>query len=275
MKKLFLKKTILLTTIFTLGTPLLAYNDQDLDGVRDEIDECPNTPFLDLVNKKGCTIKSLVSPHHYDIITGISYSNDTSDSVSSSLQFDYYYKKFSLQASLSYYANSSTSGFNDTFIGAYYQIKPLPKLSFNFGLGVLLPTYDSTYNNNNTDYQGSMSVSYKWEKYNFFGSYSYTIVNDDDIKEVDANNVVIYSTTYQNTNYYSTGVGYYFSNKLYMSGRYSLSNSIYTDGTNIEKLSTYFYYSIDNHWFSTFSYAYGLSNSATDNYISLKLGYFF
>ena len=29
--------------------------DTDLDGVPDNIDICPNTPFLKIVNKQGCS----------------------------------------------------------------------------------------------------------------------------------------------------------------------------------------------------------------------------
>jgi len=39
---------------------LYGYTDTDLDGVDDSIDKCPNTPFTDLVDKNGCSIKSLV-----------------------------------------------------------------------------------------------------------------------------------------------------------------------------------------------------------------------
>ena len=33
----------------------IAYEDQDIDGVEDSVDECPNTPFDALVDKRGCS----------------------------------------------------------------------------------------------------------------------------------------------------------------------------------------------------------------------------
>ena len=47
--------TILLSVFFLYG-----YVDSDLDGVDDSVDKCPNTPFSDLVNEHGCSVKSLV-----------------------------------------------------------------------------------------------------------------------------------------------------------------------------------------------------------------------
>jgi len=264
--------SILLIFSYTL---LLATSDFDMDGVEDSIDNCPNTPITDLVDINGCTIKSLVSPHHFDIITGISYSQTSytgigdSDTISESLQVDYYYKDFSVQVSTSYYSSSSDSyddsGMGDSFIGAYYKLYPLSNLNLRFGIGAILPTYDSTLNNNNTDYVASLNLSYMLEKVNIFGGYNYTMVNDDDTTRVK----------YQDTNSYNVGVGFYPTSKLYLSGSLNSSNSIYEDVDDINTLSIYAFYSINTNWFTNFSYAYGLSDSASDNYVSLRLGYYF
>ena len=64
-----------ISLILLLTYSLLAYNDADMDGVDDKIDKCLDTPFMDLVNKDGCTKSSLISPHHFDIIFGTSYLN--------------------------------------------------------------------------------------------------------------------------------------------------------------------------------------------------------
>lgn len=36
---------------------MLSYTD--LDGVDNEHDKCPNTPFMDLVDENGCSVQSL------------------------------------------------------------------------------------------------------------------------------------------------------------------------------------------------------------------------
>ena len=141
----------LLFTLSLLTLPLFAYSDFDLDGVDDAVDRCPNTPLTELVDIYGCTTKNLEGDHHFDIIAGLSLSqfnentlnaldpNDT-DTVTTTLQADYYYKNFSLQASTSYFNSQSQSysdsGQNDSFIGAYYQFNPFTSLNLQLGGGL-------------------------------------------------------------------------------------------------------------------------------------------
>ena len=51
-----MKKYIVLILIFIT---FIYAKDSDLDGVPDELDKCPNTPFLTLVDKNGCAIKKI------------------------------------------------------------------------------------------------------------------------------------------------------------------------------------------------------------------------
>ncbi|MDQ7068403.1 MAG: DUF3187 domain-containing protein [Sulfurimonas sp.] len=273
---------ILLLGLF--ASSLFAYVDSDMDGVEDAKDRCPNTSFSDLVDINGCTKKALVSPHHYDIIFGASYSSsdyltlNATDTLSTNVQVDYYYKNFSLQASTAYFTTEgsgfSDSGLYDSFIGASYQFRPTQNLVLRLGAGALLPTYSSSLDNNNMDYTGSLNLSYSLDKVNLFGGYSYTIINDDDVNvvDVDGNTTAIF---YQNTQAYSFGAGVYASQKLYVSAAYNSVNSVYETVEEITTASVYGYYSIDKHWFSTLSYAYGLSTSASDHYASIRFGYFF
>ncbi len=277
-----MQKTLTIFLLFTIS--LLAYSDFDLDGVDDTIDRCPNTSMTELVDIHGCTIKNPESEHHFDVIAGASYSQispvqEKTDTFTTSIQADYYYKNFSLQASTAYFNSesdiTSDSGQTDTFIGAYYQINPLKSLSLRLGGGLLLPTYDA--DNNNMDYTASASLSYLLSSINLFGSYSYTVINDDDVTDI------VY---YQNTNAFNAGIGIYPSSRLYTSLSYNQSDSIYSkvlDSTTLmfksidplQSVSAYLFYTIDEHWFSTVSYAYGLSDSASDHHIGVRLGYYF
>jgi hypothetical protein len=282
-----MKKTILLITIIgALSTTLFAYSDADLDGVADSVDKCPNTPFMDLVDINGCPKERLSiqsNQSHYDVIVGANYSGSNfsslnqTDTYATSLQVDYYYKNYSLQASTSYYDTEgngySESGMNDSFIGAAYSMQPKKNLHLRVGLGLLLPTYDTGLNNNNTDYTASLNLSYALGKYNLFGGYVYTMINDDDTS-VDIDGTLV-QYTYQNTNAISLGAGYYFTNKLYVSAAYNNADSIYKGVEDVESLSIYAYRNIDKNWFLTFYYAYGLSDSASDNAASIKLGYYY
>ncbi len=285
------KKSLILFAILLFTQSAQAYTDSDLDGVDDSVDKCPNTPFMDIVDINGCTKKSLLpsntkslSYSHYDIIAGISYSGadynqlNRSDTAASSLQADYYYKDFSLQASLSYYYSKESTGrtdkgFYDTFVGASYKIKATDNLKFYIGAGVLLPTYTTSLGNNKTDYKASASLNYSIDKVNLFGGYGYTLIGDNDVTVTSTNGGIEYR--YQNTHSFNGGIGIYATGKLYLSASYFEGDSIYKGYEKIKSASLYSYYTIDTNWFATFNYARGLSDTATDNYVSLRLGYFF
>ncbi|MGB5965746.1 MAG: DUF3187 domain-containing protein [Sulfurimonadaceae bacterium] len=287
-----MQKTLSVFLLCTLS--LLAYSDFDMDGVDDAIDRCPNTSMTELVDMHGCTIKNLEGDHHFDIILGASYSqiNPTTqqktDTLTTTVQADYYYKNFSLQASTASFNSESSitsnSGQTDSFVGAYYQLNPFRSLSLRVGGGLLLPTYDSGYNNNNLDYTASASLSYLFNNLNLFGSYSYTLINDDAFSYLDTTTNETVNVSYQNTNAFNAGIGFYLSARMYTSLSYNSSDSIYekivtVDSTdNIEPLETaslYLFYTIDKHWFTTVSYAYGLSDSASDHFGAVRLGYYF
>ena len=269
------KRLILLFLVTALS--LSAYSDYDMDGVADDKDKCPNTLLSELVNSEGCPTKNLESYHHFDIIYGFdfyqtSYSSlEKSDTISQSLQLDYYYKNFSLQLSSSYY-NSSTasfndSGVNDSFAGIYYKLNTKSNLKIRLGAGAIIPTYESELNNNNTDYMASLGLSYLYANINIFGAYSYTMVNDSDL---EADGIL-----YQDSNAYTLGVGFYPTDSLYISGAYSSSDSIYKDVGTIDTASVYGLYNINKNWFATLNYAYGISESASDNFASMRIGYYF
>ncbi len=280
-------------SVFLLCTlSLMAYSDYDLDGVDDTIDRCPNTPLTELVDMHGCTIKKLEGDHHFDLILGASYSQlnpiteEKTDTLTATIQADYYYKNFSLLASSGNYSSessiSSDSGLTDSFVGGYYQLNPLPSLNLRAGGGLLLPTYDA--DNNNLDYTVSASLSYLLNNISFFGSYSYTMINDDDFSYVDTASAETVDVSYQNTNAFNIGVGFYPTSRLYTSLAYNRSDSIYNKLVRagaeervepLETASFYLFYTINKQWFATLGYAYGLSDSASDHFGAVRLGYYF
>ena len=273
----------ILFLIMLLNSLLLAYEDSDLDGVDDKVDRCPNTPFSELVDINGCTTKKLFADEYYDIIVGASYSESDSktlnktDTFSTTLQADYYYNKYSLGISTSYFIVDAkgyeTKGLNDTYINASYQFKPQEELIVRVSAGVIIPTYSSDLHNNNMDYAIYSNLSYSLDKTTLFGGISYTLIMDDDIKINDANKTL--DVKYQNSLALNMGAGYYFTNDLYSSVSYNTSSSIYKSDEDIKTLSFYTYYSIDKHLFCTFSYSKGISDSASKNYFAVRIGYYF
>lgn len=283
-----MKKFISFFVITLLSSSLIAYSDSDMDGVEDSVDKCPNTPLTDLVDINGCS-KRRLSPKksldHYDVIVGANYtganyvSTPSTDTYYTSLQVDYYHKDFSLQASTSYYTTDSSdgyseSGMNDSFLGAAYNLHPSKEMTVRLGAGVLLPTYDTSLDNNNADYLLSVNLSYALDKMNLFAAYVYTQINDDDVS-VTLSDGTVYNYIYNNTNAYSLGGGYYFRANLYASAAYNQTESIYEGVDDAKTVSLYAYYGIDAHWFMNFSYAYGLNDVASDHAASIKLGYYF
>lgn len=262
--------------LMLMMVPLLfAYVDSDLDGVDDDVDQCPNTAITDLVDIRGCSTESLVSLHHYDIIVGGSYSqvdyntNEKTDTFTTSLQVDYFYKNISLQASTSYYSSQSDSysesGLGDSSLAAFYLLPVNKDFQIRIGAGMILPTYESSLNNNNTDYLATLGASYTLQKLNLFAAYSFTQINDDDVAGV---------VSYQDTHAYSAGAGYYLSQKLYSSLSYYQADSLYKDVEEIKNISLFAFYTLDKNWFTTAGYAYGLSDSASDHSVSFRLGYY-
>ena len=269
-----LKKILLLSLI--LSGYVLA-SDNDMDGVDDAQDQCMNTPFSDLLNAKGCTIRSLQSDVNYDIIVGSGYSQinyasqEKADTATQTIQADYFNGNIWAQIAGSYFQSSSPSftqsGLGDTLIALYYKSPFENGLTVQTGVGVLLPTYDSGYHNEAIDYQGSISLQYDITgDTNLFAGYSYTMVNDTNVPN---------TVQYQNTQSFYAGAGYAFNNKTRISASYAQSQSMYANTETIKTASTGLFYQLSTHWFTMLDYRYGLSDSASDHDGSLRLGYYF
>jgi len=264
-----MKKLIILLLYLSMYiTSLSAYMDTDLDGVSDIRDRCPNTLITDLVDINGCSIKSLENPHHFDIITGLTYNkidiSDTKDTTSLNFQLDYYYKKFSMQLVTSYQDSPTYNGnkINDPFLSGFYSFTPYKNLQTRVGFGMIVPIDEQDGIQNNTDFIMSLNLSYTYDKYNFFAGYNFTNINDK-------NDVL----TYQDTSLFNIGSGFYIEENFYASIAFSDSQSIVKGNDDTQYISLYSFYSFDTHWFATFNYDYYLDNSI--DAIAIKVGYYF
>ncbi len=61
MKKIFLLNMVLCVVV-AAGS---SFVDSDTDGVPDKRDKCLSTPFFDLVDSSGCTVKTLAVKTKY------------------------------------------------------------------------------------------------------------------------------------------------------------------------------------------------------------------
>lgn len=258
---------------FFLLLPLLlfSYSDSDMDGVEDSDDSCPGTLFSELVDATGCPTLSLVSPHHYDLIAGLSYAQynqytlQESDTLNLSVQADYFYKRFSAQITLSSYSYEDETALNDTTIGVFYNVSLLHSLDVKLGTSIILPTYKTGYDNEATDYALSSQLIYSFKESSLFMGYAHTIVNDKDTDTL----------SYQDSNAFNLGYGHFFTSKLYASTAYAYSDSIYSDIESIQNISAYLYYPLYDSLFMTVTYAYGLTESTNEHFASLRLGIFY
>lgn len=267
----------LLLTLVCITTTSYAYTDSDFDGVEDAHDLCPQTPLSDLVNTDGCVVKSIGNKITYDLIAGIGYSQinyasqEPSDTLSNSLQADVYAGSWWIQGIVSHYQSNngidSQSGLEDTSINLMYRLTPTEKLTVTTGIGLVLPTYQSGYNNEATDYTASIDVHYAINKsFLLFAGTSYTWVNDRDVSQ----------ESYQNTFGVHTGVAYTSPNgKSALSAAYYQNESIYTSTQTIKYVNFGYAYTINPHWNVGGYYGYGLSDSASDQSISGYVGYVF
>lgn len=245
----------------------MAYIDSDMDGVEDKNDKCANTPLTELVDLSGCSIKSLVSPHHFDILLGESYSKDSTSTLNlSSLTFDYYYKKWSVQLSTSFYKTSSetlsSSGVNDTYLNFSYLFVPYENFYLTLGGGVIFPTYDT--DDNKVDYTSSIYGRYKVGNLSFIVGLGYGKIGDN-----NSDNIV----SYKNILSYTIGSGYNWNKNFYSSISYSNADSIFENSDDLESLSLYNYYNFNKHWFSTINYRYGFLSNGSRQTIGVNLGY--
>ena len=259
--------------IILIGINLFAYDDKDLDGVDDSIDRCPETLMSELVNTEGCPIHSLLTEHQYDIVAGFDFSqmnytnNEHVDTLTYTLQFDYFYKNISAQVIASTYSSDNEKGMNDTLVAGYYQLFLNDQLSLKVGCGLLLPTYETGYNNEATDYFGTIGLTYMLHpEIALLSGYTYLFVKDKNVAK---------TLTYQNSEAYWAGINYFINNKLTLGTLYNISESIYRDADPIQMISAYCMYRFDSHWFGTANYAYGLNDSTSRHAIDFRLGYSF
>ena len=246
---------------------LFSYEDNDLDGVDDSYDECLDTPFMDIVDRSGCSVQSLVSPHHFDFIVGfttsISEINSTEDfsTTTTSLQADYFYRNYNITFSSSY--DNSQNEMGNTKVAFGYEFIPVSDITLNISAGVILPTAPSESNvTNNTDYTLSFSLAYSLWDTTFFANYAFVAVED-----------VSDYYQYQDSNSFLVGVGNKLTNNFYASLSYSIAQSKYSGEDDYKDITLYLKYLLDESWFINGSGFYGVG-STNESGASLKVGYY-
>ncbi len=269
-------KNTSITLIFLLFSSMsIAYEDQDIDGVEDSIDACPNTPFNLLVNEKGCPDTDEVSattPKSYrgdftfkigtDISTDKTYDNDTS----LTLYTNYAYRNLDIALSNSRsttnssYSKENSYGDNDIYISTGY-LFDLPSSQLKLSLGTKIADNEDSNTSRDNDYFASINFSYLLNpKQDLFFYLGHTLSGDSN--DID----------YENYSSFYLGTGYRISNAWYSALSYNYTNSIYSDGDAEQGIAWFNSYSFSENLFATASYNYALEESSYDHTFSLALG---
>lgn len=225
-----------------------------------------------------------------DIIVGATYSDtnyntmERSDTVTTTFEANLYSGDMSAQILTSYYrsddTNMSNSGWGDTQLGIYFKTHPSLSLTLRPGFGIILPTYDSGYDNEAVDIFASLNAQYDFdEHYYAFGGLGYTIVNDKDVRNAvryrRSSLIVGDSIEYRNTAFFTVGTGYQTHNNGYINVAYTQNQSIYAEIESFKTLSINAMMPLDSHWFVIGNYRHGLSDTTSDNEVALRVGYYF
>ena len=131
---------------------LLFALDSDLDGVPDNMDLCPNTPFLETVNKYGCSKSQLEKfKIKYNLTFGYEYDKYENYKNSELLFYSFSGKKNNFKLSLYY------SLLNDGYQKAYKSNDLITALAYyknfkNISLKFALKYYFHTFYNKKSDY---------------------------------------------------------------------------------------------------------------------------
>lgn len=263
-------------TLLLILSQLHAYSDSDWDGVEDEFDQCPQTPLSDLVDLDGCTKLKIQRSLHYSIISGIGHSKinyasqEKADTTNLSLEANLYLDRWQIQGNVSRYnsstLNSNDSGMNDSTLNLFYQWPLSENLSFTPGIGVIFPTYKTSFGNEAADYCGMVGAEYQFSPTLYgFGGYAYTWVNDTDM--------VIAS--YQNSTSWYAGISYEMNAGHEWNIHYNSNDTIYQGSEAAQTIGIGFFSQLTPHWFVDGNYDFGLSDSASEHSWNLQIGYYF
>ncbi len=274
----------------------IAYEDNDIDGVEDSVDECPNTPFDALVNEKGCADNqiSVIIPNRGNFIFKIGSDisiDETYDNESSlNLYANYSYKNWDISISNSRsvssnsYTEDNSYSDNDIYITTGYLFNlSSSQLKLSIGTKIVddeesttsttntqqrrgrrinsVPTEEQSSSSRDNDYFASLNFSYFLNsKQDIFFYLGYTISGDSD--EMD----------YEDYSFFSLGTGYSLYSSWYSSLSYNYTGSIYPDGEAQQGITWFNSYSFTKNFFATASYTYALDDFSYDNTFSLSLG---
>jgi hypothetical protein len=245
-----------------LGSLLFAeFLDDDIDGIENSQDKCPDSKITDIVDEDGCSIERLIykKEHYFDISVGISYTKfDTNSSqTAQSLYLSYYYGE---NLAINFYTSnydldSGDSGIDDSTLGINYMME-YDNSYYSMGAGLYLPTFD--IEGNEVDYFLKAKVALQKEDFSFSLYLQHTFIND---------------TLTQDTNTITLSSGVNINQSLYTSLSYTIQDSIYKNQDRLKTIELYGSYYFNNSFFINSSLSFGLNDYSIDKSYQISLGY--
>ena len=272
-------KIFLVVMLFASMGMAQTNHDSDFDGVPDSMDACPNTPFSDLVDAKGCSVKKVPIAKEagaFSVILGNHYAyysdgKNQTKTLSQSLELDYKIKKIKVQLTISHfnaknkpYSQYNDADFGDTILFVSYQLDPLlSNLDLSLAGGLIIPTYQGALKNNRLDLSSSLWANYMIDERSLFGGYTYTMVGDKDTPYL----------SYTNTNALNLGLGYSFNERFYSSLSWNWSDSMVKSRAKTKSISLFNYFTITPKLYSTFSLTHDIVDKALSHSYGVQIGY--
>jgi len=279
---------ISLVTI-SLISSIYAFQDQDLDGIEDKYDICPNTPFDAKVDKYGCSLTpqktKKMSDKHLTLIVGTTLRQDDRYDDDDSLNFYANYQFSNWNIALSNTRSMTSTDYNEDYVNndndiyvslGYTTYMPSTLLKFSIGTKITSNSdndsstkrypFDS-YNDNeksqdrDNDYFAAINLNhFLTKKQDVFIYYSYTNSGDSE------------SYNYEDYSSFSIGSGYQVTPAFYSALSYNYTGSIYQDGEAQENIAWYNSYNFNKNFFVTGTYSYALDDYSYQNSYTISIG---
>lgn len=256
-----LLKLFLITNLLLFG-----YVDSDIDGVADEDDLCPDTPFDKLVDENGCDKDNI-----YWGFLRLQISNSwqiDNDNIFSNYGISSYYNYNNISFSISNSQQSSLDNNNnqsnyrgDLYIDIGYLFEVDNKTETKLTFGSKIAKADDEVGTGENDYYISLMLNHIVnDNLSLFSNISYTLVGDSS------------TINYQNSFGYSLGFSYITSSNWYSSISYNQATSIYPNTLDSKSISLYNSYRLTKEYFLGLNYNYVVDELSYDHIVTLSLG---